>query len=347
MYTLLIGLLFSGCGQSKELDMKRIESSPNFKDGKFHNREPIVQKLQGGGFKIWYEIFIAGDRPKSVPSFKSDLRVHVEDDFLVWFGHSSYMLQLSGKKILVDPVFDSSASPIAFVNRAFSGANEYRAKDMPQIDYLIITHNHYDHLSKSSLKELRDRVKVAIVPLGVGKYLRDWGFSEAVIVEMDWDEEFELDDGFKIFCLTARHYSSRSFSDRDTTLWASFLLQNQERKIYIGGDSGYGEHYKQIGQRFGKIDIAFLENGQYDPDWASIHMFPNEVLKAGSELKSSVVMPVHNSKYTIARHKWNTPMEDIYNLHVEDSHALELMIPYVGEIVPLWKNYETKIWWQE
>ena len=114
MYALLIVLFFNGCTQSKELDMKRIESSPNFKDGKFHNREPIVQKLQGGSFKIWYEIFIAGDRPKSVPFVKSDLKAKIDEDFLVWFGHSSCMLQVDKKKILVDPVFDSSASPIPF-----------------------------------------------------------------------------------------------------------------------------------------------------------------------------------------------------------------------------------------
>ena len=290
-------LFFSGCTNSKELDMDKILSSPNYKDGKFVNREPITNEITSSApFKIWYDIFIAGDRPKEIAVIKNDLRSNIDRDFFIWFGHSSYMLQVEGKKILIDPVFDSSASPIPFVNRAFSGTDKYSTKDLPYIDYLVITHNHYDHLSKSSIKELKDRVEIAIVPLGVGKYLRDWGFIEDRIIELDWDEEYDLGGGFKIFCLSARHYSKRGINDRDTTLWASFLLESKSsRRLYFGGDSGYGAHFKDIGKKFGKIDLAFLENGQYDKDWSQIHMFPEEVLKASVELNSEYLMPDRKS----------------------------------------------------
>lgn len=327
----------------------RIISSPNFKNGKFHNYEEIAvidENNNDSMAKILLDMFVLGEKPKSIPSVKNNLKSLGDDDYLVWFGHSSYLLQIDNTKILVDPVF-GRASPIPLINNPFNGTDIYSTNDLPStIDYLIITHNHYDHLSKDDIKALKDKVNIAITPLGVGKYLRNWGFKTDNIIELDWDEEYTPKDDFKIFCLTARHFSGRKLLDNNTTLWASYLLKIKDKQVYIGGDSGYGKHFKDIGDRFGKIDLAFLENGQYDKNWKDVHMFPQDVLNAANDLNVSVLFPVHNSKFKISRHIWNDPLNEIFNLNSLNNDKLELMMPMIGEMVPLWENHSYTKWWE-
>ncbi|RAX54857.1 hypothetical protein CCY99_01510 [Helicobacter sp. 16-1353] len=365
--------------KGKNMNEERIINSPHFKNGRFHNIEPVATTFENEGkkkdsmLKIMLDIFITGEKPKNIPAIKSDLKSLGKKDYVVWFGHSSYLLQVGGKRILVDPVF-GRASPVPFINNPFSGTDIYHAEDLPNIDYLVITHNHYDHLSKNDIKALKSKVKTAIAPLGVGKYLRNWGIEN--IIELDWNEEYvesgadkndkisgisgkitkstanETDkpnksSDFKIFCLTAKHFSGRKIFDSNATLWASFLVEIMGRKIYIGGDSGYGGHFREIGERFGKIDLAFLENGQYNENWREIHMFPQDVLNAANDLNATSLFPVHNSKFRISLHSWNEPLSEISKLHNSKKYEkIELLMPQIGEIVPLWEKYNYKKWWE-
>jgi L-ascorbate metabolism protein UlaG (beta-lactamase superfamily) len=330
--------------------LKRVTHSPNYRDGKFQNLSYTPQMTGKGGFlKALSELFSADTNripPKPIPTMKSDLyNLDIKEDVLVWFGHSSCFIQLDGKRILVDPVFSQAASPFSFVNKSFQGTEIYHAEDIPNIDYLIITHDHWDHLDYPTIKALQLRIKKVICALGVGEHFESWGFAKENIIEMDWEEEAVLSQGFELYCLPARHFSGRGFSSKQS-LWASFLLQTSDFTLYIGGDGGYDTHFANIGKRFPEIDLAILENGQYNENWKYIHMLPQQTLQAGKDLHAKRVLPVHNSKFALGRHAWDEPLRTITQLHNPDDFTL--ITPRIGQIVYL-KDTSQRFeqWWKE
>lgn len=330
--------------------LERMKSSPHFKDGKFENIHHTPALTEGYGYTgVLFEFFFkrkAGRKPSGIiPSMKTNLlNLDPKKDLLIWFGHSSYYMQLDGKKILVDPVFSGNASPIKGSNSAFKGTDQYTVNELPEIDYLFITHDHYDHADHETLIQLNARVKKVICGLGVGAHLELWGFPLDKIIEMDWNEQVTLDSGFIAHATTARHFSGRGFT-RNNTLWISFLFQSPGMKIFIGGDSGYNTHFKQIGDKFGEIDLAILENGQYDIKWKYIHMFPAEVLQATKDLNARKVFPVHSSKFAMGNHTWDEPLISIIALN--KSENLSLLTPMIGELVNLRDDNQIfKEWWK-
>ena len=284
-----------------------------------------------------------------IPSVKTDLsKIDRNEDVLVWFGHSSYFLQTDGKRFLVDPVLSGAASPVSFVNKPFNGSDAYRPEDIPDIDYLVISHDHWDHLDYKTVMDIKPRTGKVICALGVGEHFEHWGFDKDQIIELDWNENASLEEGFDVFSLPARHFSGRGLSPNQS-LWASFLLQTPSRKIYIGGDSGYDIHFKAIGKQFGNIDLAILENGQYDQDWKYIHMMPEELLRAAKDLNAKILLPVHNSKYALGKHPWDEPMIRITKAYDEEckDDSLSLITPMIGEQVHLNDSTQTfKRWWE-
>jgi L-ascorbate metabolism protein UlaG (beta-lactamase superfamily) len=349
LIVIIIAFVLSSCC-AKNLDEARIQASPNFVGGKAKNtvETPMMTgESDESNFSSLLKLFTSEGKPEIVPSVKTDLNaLDIKEEIMVWFGHSSFLLQTGGKRVLVDPVLSEAGAPVPFVNTPFNGTKIYEPDDIPAVDFLIITHDHYDHFSKKTLKAIENRVGIVICPLGVGKYLKKWGYPESKIVEMDWNEEYQLAPDFTIHCLTARHFSGRGLLSQNTTLWAAYLLQTPEYRIYFSGDSGYGEHFKEVGRRFGKVDLAFLENGQYDPRWALIHMMPGEALAAAEDMNALYLMPIHNSKFLLSAHKWNDPLIQITAL--KDDENLILMTPMIGEKVPLWEEeYTFKPWWLE
>ncbi|TKX29649.1 MBL fold metallo-hydrolase [Campylobacter sp. MIT 12-5580] len=333
----------------------RIKHSLHFINDKARNKdinEKIHSVKPANLAKIAYEFFLKPQKNPCIQAIKSDLRKHFDpklsnEDKLVWFGHSSYMLYFQGKSVLVDPVLLGNAAPLPFAFRAFHGTNIYKADDFNELDYLIITHNHYDHLSKKTIKNFKHLIKKAIVPLGVGKYLKAWGISEENITQMDWGESLDLDENLRLHCLETKHFSGRNANDSARSLWASFVLEGKDKKIYIGGDSGYAPHFKRIGERFKSIDLALLENGQYSQNWPDIHMFPHETLQACKDLNAKALMPCHNSKFKLSFHSWDEPLEKIYTLHKALGYEFDLLTPQIGEILPLWQKTQTQTWWRE
>lgn len=192
---------------------------------------------------------------------------------------------------------------------------------------------------------LKDRVGKVICGLGVGEHFEYWGFDVSRIIELDWNEEAVLDPGFIIYCLPARHFSGRGFSP-NSTLWASFLLQTPTQKIYIGGDSGYDTYYVTIGERFGEIDLAVLENGQYDKDWRYIHLMPEYLRQTIEDLGAKQTVTVRHGKYALANHAWDEPLKNAAQIAEADS--LDLILPVIGEVVQL-HTYSPKLrkWWEE
>lgn len=223
-------------------------------------------------------------------------------------GHSSYYFQLDKKRFLVDPVFSGNASPIPGTTKAFAGSDIYNADDFPPIDFLIISHDHYDHLDYKTIKELKPKINKVICGLGVGAHFERWGFDEDQIIELDWYDETELAKDFRIISTPARHFSGRRFR-RNNTLWSSYVLESPGKRIFIGGDSGYDVHFKEIGEKYGPFDWAILENGQYNEKWRYIHTLPNEFVKVAEDLNVKNVLPVHSGKFALAQHPWTEPLQ--------------------------------------
>lgn len=326
--------------------LARLKRSPHYREGKFHNlSETPVMTAGAGYFAVLKEYFLAENKPRrQLPSLKTDLRaLDPARNLLVWFGHSSYYLQLDGKRMLIDPVFSKAAAPVPFVNRAFRGTSLYRAADLPDIDYLFISHDHWDHLDYSTIKRLRSKVRLAILPLGVGAHFERWNFSEKTLLEMDWQETAEPDPGFAITAVPARHFSGRAFRN-NRSLWASFVLRTPSFNIFLGGDSGYDTHFADIGGRFGLFDLAILENGQYHDNWRYIHMKPEEVIDAARDLRAKRILPVHSGRFALSSHSWDEPLRTLMEFNKDAK--LDIMTPRIGEVVDLDNSAQAFTqWW--
>ncbi|MFT3901598.1 MAG: MBL fold metallo-hydrolase [Niabella sp.] len=330
--------------------LERIKKSPNYKDGKFQNLSPTKMMASDKSMlrTFWEFLFVKVKdlRPsKNLPAIKTDLKKFAPDEeILVWLGHSSLYMQIEGKRFLVDPVL-VSASPVSFVNKAFKGTAIYQPDDIPDIDYLIITHDHWDHLDYNVMRNLKNRTGKVICPLGVGAHLEYWGFNPATITELDWNEDSQLDNNIKITALPARHFSGRGLVSNHT-LWAGYMLQSSLGNIYLSGDSGYDTHFAEIKRKFGTIDFAMMENGQYNEDWRYIHMLPEDLVKAVKELQPKRLMTVHNSKYALGRHPWYEPLQKI--AVASEGNAFNLITPKIGEPVRLRDSLQTfSKWWEE
>ena len=318
-----------------------LAKSANYQNGEFSNYTPIpinTASSYQAAFLTLFKLIKRLGTKVAFPTIKTDLKsLHQAEEVLVWFGHSSYFLQLAGYKFLIDPVFSKFASPIPGCFGAFSATRIYQDSDLPAIDYLIITHDHWDHLDYRTVMRLKNRLKLVICPLGVGAHFRRWKFDN--IIELDWNEKLTLDN-FVIHCLPTQHFSGRALV-RNQTLWGAFLITQTNFKIYLGGDSGYGTHYQLAGQQFGPIDLAILENGQYNNCWQHIHSAPEQTLQAAIDLKAKKVVPAHNSKFHLSSHPWSEPLEKLYQLHQINKSPFELLTPKVGEKLNITANNQS------
>ncbi len=333
--------------------LARIEASGHYKNGRFHNMEYTPMFVEQNGNKSVFPKFLFKSkknlRPAAqLPSIKTRFKdLPVDQNLLVWFGHSSYYFQLEGKRFLVDPVLGRRASPVPGMLWAFPGSAVFKAEDLPYIDYLLITHDHYDHLDYKTIKKLRHKVGVVVCGLGVGSHLAYWGYPASKIIEKDWNDSLMLDNKISLYTETSRHFSGR-FLSRNNTLWLSYVLKTPGFNLFIGGDGGYGNHVKEIGKKHGPFDLAVLENGQYNALWRNIHNFPEDVLQSGKDLRASRIFPGHNGKFSLAFHPWNEPLIRLSELNRQSSEPIPLVTPLIGEIV----NFDDKDqafteWWKE
>ena len=228
-------------------------------------------------------------------------------------------------------------------NRAFEGTNIYSAQDMPEIDYLLITHDHWDHLDYASVRALAPKIGKVICGLGVDAYFQKWGYPSEKIQAADWGESFEFEPGFSIHVLPARHYSGRLLS-RNKTLWVGYALVSPEYKLFLSGDSGYGPHFAEIGKAFKGFDLAILDVGQYDKQWAYIHMNPEDAVRAATDLQAREFLPGHIGRFAIARHPWDEPFKRVKLL--SEGKSFHLLTPEIGVPLPLSKQAQIfSSWW--
>ena len=330
--------------------LAQIKKSPHYKNGRFQNlvEKPTLSKGYTMTGQLYDFLFTNYSRLTPVdplPVVKTNLlNLPADSNLAIWFGHSSVFIQLNGKKILVDPVFSNKATPLPWGVAAYKGTGIYSAADIPAIDYLLISHDHYDHLDYETVLALKNKVKHVVCGLGVGAHLSYWGYTPEQIIEKDWYEKVSVDSSFTIYTESSHHESNRGFI-RGETLWMSYLIQTPAMKIYISGDGGYDDRFKTIEKKFGPVDWAIMEDGQYDSAWHSVHLLPEEVLQATIDLQAKNLLPVHNSKFILGKHPWDAPLIRITEL--SKKKAFHLATPEIGEVINLQDtSHLFKQWWQ-
>jgi L-ascorbate metabolism protein UlaG (beta-lactamase superfamily) len=331
-------------------EIRKRAESPNFRDGKFRNIEPTNMAAFSPEMRKTMVDYFSGRQerePTSVlPAAAVDVAGLGRSDVLNihWFGHSTCLIELDGKLILTDPVFSDRASPVPFLGpKRFEAEHRVHPGDLPGIDIVLISHDHYDHLDYRSIRALKDKVRQFLVPLGVGDHLRRWGVPDGKILEFDWWQGQPV-EGIEFTATPARHFSGRRWS-RDRTLWCSWVVEGRGGRVFFGGDSGYHENFRRIGELFGPFDLTLLECGAYNRAWAQIHMIPEEAVQAHLDLKGRVLMPIHWGSFNLALHPWNEPVERLLARAAECN--VRVVTPCLGGRVNPMGTLVSRPWWRE
>jgi L-ascorbate metabolism protein UlaG (beta-lactamase superfamily) len=346
----LLLMAIAGCGMIKSMgknpqgeELARLDTLPNYKNGAFEN---LAERADS---TIKHNLMFHR-RPETIrpsqglPWVKTDLKtLPATEPTIVWFGHSSLLVKTGQGNILIDPIFSNHAGPVPGLVTAFKGTTNYHAKDMPAIDVLIISHDHYDHLDYRTLKKLKDQIKMAVVPMGVGSDLIYWGFDPKKIIELNWNQSVTLPGGLQITATPAQHRSNRSYTKENKTLWASYVIQTSNYRLFYSGDSGYGPHFKQIGQQYGPFDLALLECGQYSPNWPWTHLLLGQTAQAAVDLQARLLQPIHWAKFEEADHPWNEPIEKL--MPAAEKLGVRVNVPRIGEPYALGDPPKNEVWW--
>jgi L-ascorbate metabolism protein UlaG (beta-lactamase superfamily) len=324
------------------------EKLPYFKGGRFQSPEPLPsypERAAGPGYSSWWRFVLPNPNAPGAPLPKAALDASSfaapPGELAVWWlGHSSLILEFEGKRLLVDPVF-GNAAPLPGLVRRFTDAPLAR-EDLPPLDFVLITHDHYDHLEYATMRALRERDVRFVVPYGVGAHLRKWGVPAGRIHELGWGEAYDA-DGLTIASERTIHYSGRTFESRNKSLWTSWALKGRKYRVFISGDSGYGEHFKDIGAKHGPFDLAFIEIDGWNPGWPKTHMFPEEVIRVYHDIGARAFVPVHWGVFDLARHPWDESIRIVSGL--AKTANVNLLTPRMGEkLVP--GETVTEAWWE-
>ncbi len=342
---------YSSAVYKKEADLiKIIKTSPQYRNGKFENGTPKTGPSTKKAASTMWDFFFKGENrtpEKKPPIKKVDLNIFNKDAkkqlSSTWLGHSSLMINIDNYKILIDPVFEKKVSPLGPTR--FNGEVPLDINDLPQIDLVIISHNHYDHLNKFSIQRLKQKTSRFFVPLGVGAQLERWGVSRKNIIELDWWDEYKVDNNLTLAATPAQHFSGRGLSDRNKTLWSSWVIKSSNYSIFFSGDSGYFPGFKKIGDKYGPFNITFMECGAYNENWHSVHMFPEETVKAHIDLKGEVLHPIHWGTFNLSLHSWNEPMERLYK--AAKLSKIKISTPVAGDTTIYNEYIPTSQWWEQ
>lgn len=337
-------------GKATKLDIEKYAQSKNWKQGKFENLEETTMDFSLAGMPKFLKKQLfekEGREPKEAISIeKFDREAFLDTSTsskFIWFGHSVVLMRMADKTILIDPMFGPNAAPIApFKVKRFSSNTLELIDELPEIDLVLITHDHYDHLDLESIKKLKPKVKEFFVALGVKRHLVSWGIDADVISEFDWWESKNIAE-IKITFTPTRHFSGRGLRDRAKGLWGGWVLKNAHENIWFSGDGGYSSHFIEIGKQLGPFDFAFMECGQYNPNWHAIHMYPEESVQAAIDAKANTIMAVHWAGFTLAQHSWTEPIERFTSEC--NNKTLKAISPRIGQMVSLSKIDKFDKWW--
>ena len=333
----------------KKIEKEYYSGYSNYEDGEFKNKEATALFTDEMSFWDFFKTEINREPIKEL--IPSDLNINSfisnnsNEIKLVWLGHSAFIININGVIILLDPMLGNHAAPVPLPSlKRYSSQLAFDIDELEKIDFVIYSHDHYDHLDYPTIKKIKDKVGLFIVPLGIGNHLKGWGVNKNSIKELNWDESYK-DNEIDFVCLPARHFSGRGPLNRNSTLWSSWAIKSPLGKIYFSGDSGYGSHFEEIGLTHGPFDISLIDCGQYNKAWKFSHMFPEQSIKAAKDLKSEYLIPIHWGAFTLSSHSWIEPPE------VVSMEAVRLqqkyLLPEIGQILKLGADNKTsKTWWR-
>ncbi|MET0311721.1 MAG: MBL fold metallo-hydrolase [Burkholderiaceae bacterium] len=349
---LAAAFLASGCAVSQEACDPRATVPPRM-DGecRFRNLPNPDAKPNESSWKIWSRFFTeskAGTVPvDAIPVRRLDRAaldaLDPAANHIIRLGHSSHLLKLRGRYWLIDPVFSERVSPVQFLGPKRFHPTPLPLAELPPIEGLILSHDHYDHLDTATIEYLKEQVTRYFVPLGVGARLVGMGVAASRIQEFDWWQKGRQGE-VEVTAAPSQHFSGRTLWDRDKTLWASWVIQSGNERIFYSGDSGYFPGFREIGERLGGFDIALMENGAYDAYWPAVHMSPEETLKAFQDVRGKVLYVVHNSTFDLAFHTWRDPLERIAAL--AQKAGVTVATPEIGEVLTIGKPRQNVQWWK-
>lgn len=357
--TLIVGLVFINTSPEfgappTEEQVEFYKKSGHYEVDQFVNEIPTSMDM---GFlktlKIMKEFAVVspGQAPTGeIPVEKLDsleiTKTAASANLITWFGHSAFLIEMDGKKILIDPMLGEVPAPHPYLGNArFNKELPINVEELPEIDIVIISHDHYDHLDYGTIKKLKDKVKDFYMPLGVGNHLIEWGIDAKRIHELNWWEESKIDN-FTLVCAPSRHFSGRGLFDRMTTLWGSWIIQTDSMNLYFSGDGGYGPHFKEIGNKYGPFDFAMMECGQYNENWSEIHMMPEQTAQAAIDVKAKLMMPIHWGAFKLSLHSWTDPVVRLRKK--ADELQQEMLTPKIGQSIDLDKieEFKQENWWE-
>lgn len=338
---------FGGDPSGKRLE--RIRSSPQYKGDHFEN-EPFVPNVREGQYTEILKRQLFGDEirnpPKPIPVSKPEFSPLVSEKGLraSWFGHSTVLVEIDGIRILTDPVFSDRVSPFTSLGPKRFFPSPTSLEELPKIDAVLISHDHYDHLDMDTARYLTGKGTVYFVPLGVGAHLEAWNIPESQIVELDWWEKKNIKN-ISIVCTPAVHYSGRGLFNRKSTLWSSWSVLGPTHRFFHSGDTGYSKHFREIGDRLGPFDLTSIKVGAYDWTWDGIHMMPEHGVQAHLDLKGKKMLPVHWGTFNLAIHAWDEPI--LRTIRGAEENRVDLATPKPGEWVDFASRPVFEKWWEK
>jgi L-ascorbate metabolism protein UlaG (beta-lactamase superfamily) len=331
-------------GRPKGARLERIRRSPQWADGKFRNRLQAPLTTTSNREMLRRQFFGKEQREPlqpipvitSRPAVASPLRA-------TWLGWATVLVEIDGRRVLTDPVWSERCSPSTLVGPKRFHAPPIALADLPSIDVVVISHDHYDHLDMPVVRTLAARGTRFAVPLGVGAHLERWGVKPAQIAELDWNEGVDIGN-LRLTAVPSRHYSGRNPRHNNETLWASWVVRGPAHRFFFSGDTGYHDDFRTIGAQHGPFDLTLLKIGAYDETWESIHMDPEDAVRAHGELRGKVMLPVHWATFNLGFHAWREPPDR--TLAAARKAGITLVVPRPGESVDLTAQLQpVQSWW--
>ncbi len=333
-----------------DLRHERTLASAQFRGGVFQNTAGVRDGVKGGMLPMFRELMFGGQErrpPAPLPIERPHDAWQRRPDSgfrATWLGHSTVLLELDGRCVLTDPVFANNVGPTSFIGPRRFHPVPVELAELPPLDVVVLSHDHFDHLCKPTMRALAKTGVPIVTSLGVGKRLEAYGWDPARITELDWFEAAEV-GGVRFTATPAQHFSGRSIGTRNKTLWSSWVIQSERRKVFFSGDTGLTDEFIAIGKRFGPFDLTMLEIGAYHPSWGTIHLGPEHALDAFAMLGGGTLLPVHWGTFSLGFHAWDSPGEEL--LALAPARAARILTPRLGAAVEPEHLDGPTPWWRE